>query len=53
VQPVAKWQILGDERSKENDFRGHLNVLINGVSLTDSGMAFQMTGDEWGKRCTD
>jgi len=23
-----------------------LNVLMDGASLTDSGMAFQMTGDE-------
>jgi len=26
-----------------------LNVLMDGASLTDSGMAFQMLGDEWEK----
>jgi len=26
-----------------------LNVPMDGASLTDSGMAFQMTGDEWQK----
>ena len=31
---------------KENDFRRRLNVLMDGSSLTDSGMAFQMTADE-------
>ena len=29
-------------------FRRHLNVLMDGASLTDSGMAFQMLGDECG-----
>jgi len=27
-------------------FRRHLNVLMDGASLTDSGMAFQVLGDE-------
>ena len=33
---------------KVNDFRRRLNVLLDGAgaSLTDSGMAFQMIGDE-------
>jgi len=26
-----------------------LNVPMDGASLTDSGMEFQMTGDEWEK----
>jgi len=28
-----------------------LNVLMGGASLTDSGMEFQMLGDEWQKAC--
>jgi len=28
-----------------------LNVLMDGASLTDSGMEFQMLGDEWQKAC--
>jgi len=27
----------------------HLNVLMDGASLADSWMAFQMTGEEWQK----
>jgi len=28
-----------------------LNVLMDGASLTGSGMEFQMLGDEWQKAC--
>jgi len=28
-----------------------LNVLMDGAFLTDGGMAFQMTGDEYEKVC--
>jgi len=36
----------GPPSGSKNDFRRHLNVLMDGASLRDSGMAFQMTGDE-------
>jgi len=36
---------------KEKDFRRRLNELMDGASLTDSEMAFQMIGDEYCGRC--
>ena len=44
---VTRWRRLGNEGIKVKWFRWHLNVLMGGASLTDSGIVFQMTGDEW------
>jgi len=34
------------EERKKKDFRRRLNELMDEASVTDNGMAFQMTGDE-------
>jgi len=40
-------EVRRQRSESKNDFMRGLNVMMDGASLSDSGMAFQMTGDEW------